>query len=382
MIRRGAVARRLLFFFALPLAARAQRVTSSLDIGGAAMRYADSLTANGGSVSPAIAVEWPRATMGGAATFSHFPSGWSSQGAMNASVFSHAAGFLVGELAGTAGGSAHQDGTRTGQALGAMRGHLMADRTGLWFGGGAGRTWDGESWRGVFNGDLGAWLKAGDATVVLSAAPTSVDSLRYTDSQLSAHWSKPSVELGAEIGFRAGATGTILGGPGRRWGSVAATTWLVPQVGVVLAGGTYPIDLTQGFPGGRFVTLSLRLRSAPEGAGSGGSRDRRLATSSSAEGREPAIRFQALPGASGHVQLQVSAPGANSVEVMGDFTGWKPVPLSRSAGNWSVSLPIAHGTHQLNIRLNGGPWMVPPGLPPISDEFGGSAGLLVVEQHN
>jgi hypothetical protein len=181
VIGRRAIARRILFLLFFPAAAWGQRVTTSLDIGGAAMRYADSLTANGGAVSPAIALEWPRATVGGAATFSHFPSGWSSQGAVNGSVFSHAAGSLVAELAGTAGGSAHQDGTRTGQALASFRGHLMTDRSGGWAGGGMGRTWDGESWRNVLSGELGGWMKASDATFVASVTPTDVDSLRYTD---------------------------------------------------------------------------------------------------------------------------------------------------------------------------------------------------------
>jgi AMP-activated protein kinase-like protein len=380
VIDRRAIARRILVLLCFPPVAWGQRVSTSLDIGGAAMRYADSLTANGGALSPAIALEWPRATVGGAATFSHFPSGWSSQGAVNGSVFSHAAGSFVAELAGTAGGSAHQDGTRTGQALGAVRGHLMTDRSGAWAGSGMGRTWDGESWRNVVNGELGVWMKASDATFVASATPTLVDSLRYTDSQLSAHWSNSSVELGAEIGLRAGATGTILGGTGRRWGSMAVTTWFAPQVGLVLAGGTYPIDLTQGFPGGRFLTFSVRLRSAPEGAGPG-SPDRRAATTG-ADDREPQITFQALPASSGQVRLEIVAPGARSVEVMGDFTAWKPIQLVGGSGKWSVSLPIAPGTHQLNIRLNGGRWTVPPGLPSISDEFGGSAGLLVIESQN
>ena len=382
MSRRGAVARRLLLCLSLPSAAWGQRVTSSLDIGGAAMRYADSLTANGGSLSPALAVEWPRATLGGAATFSHFASGWSSQGAMNASVFSQPAGLFVGELAGTAGGSAHQDGTRTGQTLGSLRGHLMGDRSGAWLGGAAGRTWDGDIWRNVLNAELGGWTKTGDATLVATVTPTSVDdTIRYTDSQLSIRWSRSYLELGGEIGFRAGATGVAVGGPGRRWGSVAATTWLAPNLGLVLTGGTYPIDLTQGFPGGRFVTLSLRIRSSPPASISGRSVENGVAGGRTDGNGEPALTFRALPISRGQVQLEVQAPGAQSVEISGDFTSWLPVSLSRAAGGkWVVSVAVAPGTHQLNVRLNGGSWRVPPGLPPITDEFGGAVGLLVVEQ--
>jgi len=381
-MRWGAVARRIVVCVCLPTVARAQRVSSSVDIGGAAMRYADSLTANGGSLTPALALEWPRATIGGAATFSHFASGWSSQGAVNASLFSHSAGLFVAEFEGTAGGSAHQDGTRTGQALGGVRGHLMADHSGGWLGGGMGRTWDGQVWRNVLNAELAGWIKAGDATLVASATPTSVaDSIRYTDSQLSIRWSRSIVELGGEAGFRAGATGAAVGGSGRRWGSVATTAWLAPNIGLVLAGGTYPIDLTQGFPGGRFLTLSLRIRSSPPAneisrpVDDGGSR------SGSDTEKEAAITFRAVPTDRGEVQLEVQAPAARSVDVSGDFTNWRPVSLSRAAGGrWVVSLPIPFGTHQVNVRVNGDRWLVPPGLPPITDEFGGSVGLLVIER--
>lgn len=382
MIRWGAAARRILVCVCLPTAAWAQRVSSSLDIGGAAMRYADSLTANGGSVSPALAVEWPRATLGGAATFSHFASGWSSQGAVNASLFSHSAGLFIAEFEGTAGGSAHQDGTRTGQALGGLRGHLMADHGGGWLGGGMGRTWDGQAWRNVLNAELAGWMRAGDATLVASATPTSVaDSIRYTDSQLSIRWSRSFVELGGEAGFRAGATGAIVGGSGRRWGSVATTAWLASNVGLVLAGGTYPIDLTQGFPGGRFVTLSLRIRSSPPANEASRLGDGRGSRGSADAEKEGALTFRALPAVRGDVQLEVQAPTARSVDVSGDFTNWRPVALSRAAGGkWVVSLPIVPGTHQVNVRVNGDRWLVPPGLPPITDEFGGAVGLLVIER--
>ncbi len=381
MIRWGAVARQILLSVALAPAAWAQRISSSVDIGGAAMRYADSLTANGGSVSPALAIEWPRATLGGAATVSRFASGLSSQGAMNASVFSHAAGLFVAELEGTAGASAHQDGTRTGQALGGFRGHLMADHSGAWLGGGMGRTWDGQTWRNVLNAELAGWFKADNVTLVASTTPTSVaDTVRYTDSQLSMHWSRSVVELGGEIGFRAGATGAVVGGSGRRWGSVATTAWVAPNVGVVLSGGTYPIDLTQGFPGGRFVTLSLRIRSSPPAVESSRSADASGAAPANGANREASLSFRTLPTDGGQVQLEVHAPDARSVEVSGDFTSWRPVPLSRAGGGrWVVSLPIPSGTHQINVRVNGERWMVPPGLPPITDEFGGVAGLLVIE---
>jgi hypothetical protein len=48
-------------------------------------------------------------------------------------------------------------------------------------------------------------------------------------------------------------------------------------------------------------------------------------------------------------------------------------------GWWSVRLPIAPGTYQINIRVDGGRWLAPPGLLTSRDEFGGMVGILTIE---
>jgi 1,4-alpha-glucan branching enzyme len=82
----------------------------------------------------------------------------------------------------------------------------------------------------------------------------------------------------------------------------------------------------------------------------------------------------------GLVTLRVNAPLAQLVEVSGDFTNWTPVRLERqSDGSWSAAFPIDRGKYQMNLRLDGGKWLVPPGLLSMLDEFGGSVGLLIIE---
>jgi hypothetical protein len=44
-----------------------------------------------------------------------------------------------------------------------------------------------------------------------------------------------------------------------------------------------------------------------------------------------------------------------------------------------VTLPLRPGKYQMNVRIDGGKWIVPKGLLSMSDEFGGAVGLLVVE---
>jgi len=41
-------------------------------------------------------------------------------------------------------------------------------------------------------------------------------------------------------------------------------------------------------------------------------------------------------------------------------------------------LPLERGTHQFNVRVDGGSWGVPPGIGTAPDDFGGVVGLLVI----
>jgi hypothetical protein len=92
----------------------------------------------------------------------------------------------------------------------------------------------------------------------------------------------------------------------------------------------------------------------------------------------PAFRVTTISGATRLVRLR--APGAGSVEIMGDFTDWEPVPLQKSGRDeWKAAIPIPSGTHRINLRVNQGPWGVPPGMPVLDDDFGGVVGVLVVE---
>jgi 1,4-alpha-glucan branching enzyme len=65
---------------------------------------------------------------------------------------------------------------------------------------------------------------------------------------------------------------------------------------------------------------------------------------------------------------------------MGDFTDWAPAQLATGRrGWWTITLPIPAGTHRMNLRVDGGAWGVPPGLPVLTDEFSGTTALLTVE---
>jgi hypothetical protein len=96
--------------------------------------------------------------------------------------------------------------------------------------------------------------------------------------------------------------------------------------------------------------------------------------------RPAAAAFTLAPAAErGQFTLRVHVPAARVIELSGDFTKWHPVAMQRvSADAWEVVLPIERGTHHVSIRVDGDAWTAPPGLARVTDDFDGSAGVLVV----
>jgi hypothetical protein len=364
------------------------RVISSLDVSATAVTYADSFRTRGGSVTPAFRVDWTHATIGGSATLSQLSnSGSSVQASLAPSIFTPTAGIFTAELAGAFGGSTHDDGTRTGQMLGLGRVYAIGDGRGAWAGAGAGRTWDGVVWRAVRQGELGAWFTRGSTTALATVAPVVVqDTIHYADVQGALRYPTGNFEVGLNAGLRAGATSPAIGGSSRAWGSVSVVGWLSRQIALVGSAGTYPVDLTQGFPGGRFVSVGVRLASpntrqvereieSAEHAAT--------ATAATSESTEATgLAFEVGPPARGTTrrELRVFAPSARTVEINADFTQWQPVAMSRGAdGWWTLSRMLAPGTYEMNMRIDHGPWVAPPGLLATRDEFGGTTGILTIE---
>jgi hypothetical protein len=350
--------------------ARAQRMIPSVELSGVGVWYADSVRSAGASVTPALRVDWTNATLNANATYSRLGQGASSlQGTVAPSVFSPSFGAFSVEGAGSFGGSSHHDGTRTGQAIGLARIHLMKTEVGGWLGAGLGRTWDGDVWHGVRQAEIGAWTSRDGIDALATVTPVAVaDTLRYTDFQAALRLPTRRFELGVTGGARAGSVGAAVGGSSRVWGNLTGTAWVSPRMAIVASAGNYPVDLTQGFPGGRFVTLALRFAS-------------RGVIEPAIEPTAPSVpAFEVRPAAQqGRRTLRFNAPAARTVEITGDFTKWQSVRLTREAGGWwSIALPIGVGTHQINVRFDGGAWGAPQGLLTSRDEFGGVVGILTI----
>ena len=363
----------------------AQRVEATLEAGAAGIRYADSIDAVAATLSPSIRIASARASLGAAGSFSELGTGaWTSQALLGASAFTSSSAAVRGEIAGTAAGSAHEDGTRTGQLEALGRVHLMSGTWGLWAGGGVGRAWDGASGHALVLGDAGVWWHRDSFTAVLSAMPTQVnDSVRYVDGGLALRWLLDRAEIGATLGARAGA-GLITSAGSTAWGTVAGVFWLTPRLGVVTSAGSYPPDLAQGFPNGRFVSLAIRLdshrrwRREPPGSDSrpgDAAAPRDSVTIAEHEGLEQFV----LTSSDTERTIRVRAPRASLVELAGDVTNWEPLALTFAGdGWWVITIPVPPGIHQVSFRLNGGRWLAPPGTVAVTDEFGGAVGMWEV----
>ena len=82
------------------------------------------------------------------------------------------------------------------------------------------------------------------------------------------------------------------------------------------------------------------------------------------------------------VRFVLSAPGARSVTVAGDFNGWsrEATPLEDVAGSgqWVVTLPLAPGRHEYAFVVDGERWVADPFAAVARDEFGQESSVLRV----
>jgi hypothetical protein len=392
-IERQNLPRRVLFAASIALViaatARAQTVTGSVDLTAANTHYGDTFSGNSFAVSPNLHVDAPQAVFDAGGSYATLAGSWSAQANAGGSLFTPRVFSLMGEIAGYGGGSANGDGTHTGSFSGMARAHLLNDRAGVWIGAGGGRVYDGTLWRNLIQGEAGAWASIPHGTLTAVVTPSKLgDTITYTDAQgtLSVFHERIGVDVSA--GFRTGSSLPIVGGDTKSWGSVSGAFWVTSNIAIIAGAGTYPVNFGQGFPGGRFVSAGIRIGKMP------GSWDRSDVALQQSMGASPVPTvtpvdevvsvpanpvLQVSSDEAGQTVLIVSAPNATLIEIAGDFTNWEPLALSkRSGGSWGTTLLLKPGIYETNIRIDGGPWFSPSGIPSKSDEFGQSVGLLVI----
>lgn len=299
------------------------------------------------------------------------------QGSGGFSLYTPAYGVLLGELEAFGGGSRTGDLTTT-QVLALVRGHVSGAAAGAWVGAGAGTASSSGMRRPSRVLEAGGWARRGPARASLTVAPTTVDdTISYTDLNLVAVATAGRLELTAIAGSRSGSQPEIFGTPVKSWASASIVTWLTSRLALVAGAGRYPVDLTQGFPGGTYASVGVRMAA-------------RVGGDPETPRSQPAPPPPALaPGAVGELAVSpagvgrrllfVRVPEARVVEIAGTFSAWEPLAMaSRAEGWWSIDLPLEPGRYEVAIRVDGERWVAPPNLLKVSDEFGGEAGIINV----
>lgn len=384
-MRGAAVAAVIGLLVVVPL--RAQTVTGSADLTAANTRYGDTFSGNSFSISPALHVDALSAVFDAGGSYSTLPGSWAAQGNASGSLFTPRISSLMGEVAAYATGSSNGDGTHTGSFSGMGRAHVLNNRAGAWIGAGGGRVYNGTIWQNLVQGEVGAWTNIPYGSLTAVVTPSKVgDSTKYTDAEGTLSVFRNHIGVDLDAGFRSGSSLPIAGGDSKAWGSANGAVWLTPSVAITASAGTYPVNFGQGFPGGRFVSAGIRIGRMPgykSGSESAMMRPDELTplpgvTAPEANAPSPG-KLRVVSDRTGRTNLSIAAPFASRVEIAGDFSNWDPVSLSKTAdGRWIASLALKPGIYEMNLRVDGGAWISPPGIESKNDEFGQTVGLLIV----
>ncbi|MEQ1856478.1 MAG: glycogen-binding domain-containing protein [Longimicrobiales bacterium] len=200
--------------------------------------------------------------------------------------------------------------------------------------------------------------------------------------------------------LRAGVAGGAHETPGGLYGSGGGR--------IVLSGGWGAVELrgdlwstpsgSEGTGGLAFVVpfsgWSLRgflgksepdpLTLAEPGSGSGGLLvGRSLYTRAPGPTRSPSHAVIASTPQSSVVRMSIAVPpGAQRVEVLGDFTLWEPMPMRREGDLWVAEMNVGPGTHHFGYLVDG-EWFVPDNEESVvADEWGRANAILVIEGEN
>jgi 1,4-alpha-glucan branching enzyme len=66
----------------------------------------------------------------------------------------------------------------------------------------------------------------------------------------------------------------------------------------------------------------------------------------------------------GDHEFRYKAPDAKSVELMGEWNGWKSIPMTKGDdGVWTAKVSISPGTYGYKFLVNGTDWVFDPDNP-------------------
>jgi hypothetical protein len=368
-------------FFCGTSVLRAQ-TSATIGVGGSIVEYDGFLTSAAATLTPALHFESANFSLGGQGSWTVFESGNQIFQATTA------AGWLTGsherwrvELGAAGGASKYADESPSGHALARTRLHFFGERLGGWLGASAGASFDSTTVTPL-ELSVGAWTIQKGITLVAAVSTTWLGDDRHLDITGAARFTGKRAELEARMGARpwvqsGGDVGEALTGV---WGEVSALIPLTAQISFALSGGGYPSDPARRVLGANYLTAGFRV------ALLGGQPAQLLvmpatiaARTAGDTGDAAHTRLEIARAEGTRYTLRLHVTGASSVDLMADFTDWQPVSLaSVSDSIWEIRHELEPGVYRLNIRVDGGQWLVPNGARPEQDEFGGVVGVVVI----
>jgi len=404
----------LTFVLLAPQGALAQ-IASKLEAGSITTQQEGEVPSSVFSVAPGIRINLPYFAL--AAHGSAWLTGqqWQiADGTLSGTLLTPTVNHFRAEVIGNASRAFFDQSLENDQLDGQARLHMLfAQNGGIWVGGGVARPWRIAVVSAVDVTGGGAWKRVGDATfsgtytnffftkvaatrdssgatqscaartdaLPVGAAGASLQSSssaasndcrrqsRFSDLEGSVNWAYGWLELTGQAGYRFGDSYDVTP-DSRRWAAGTAVLWLTDRVAAVMGGGRVPANPSRALPARNYANFGLMLSysSIPR------------TTVPVAPMTIAAVKyFEVRSLATGTQKITVRVGGVETVEVMGDFSDWTPLVLMRRGRDlWDITLPVTGGVHEINLRLDGGPWLAPPGLPTRRDSFNGDVGLLVV----
>ncbi len=378
--RAAAAAAAWVLYFGSPLVAQ---TVGTVDIGASVVEYDGFLVSGAAVLSPALHFNAPNISVGAQGAWTVFESGNQVlQASAAAAWIAPSRQWWRVEFSGSVGASKYADETGYGHLLARARVHFFGQRAGGWVGGTTGGSF-GESNRTPFELAVGGWSVRDRFTVVGTLTGTWLAGDGYVDLLGAARWRGVGVEVEARAGARPFAEGGGEVGGARTgvYGDASALFSLGEGIALQLSGGSYPSNPVRQVLAARYITAGVRLNIF----GSEVSAVPTITDAMLRAGRDRAVsedassaRLEIVP--SRHPRtLRVHVMGAASVEMMGDFTDWQTVQLTRTGDTtWEIQLPLTRGVHRVNIRVDGGRWLVPAGTRLEQTEFGDAVGVVVI----
>jgi hypothetical protein len=373
--------------------AAAQPPVRTRDVGFAVVEFDNGGTFAATTLNESLVLERSTGSLLANGLVSVFQDGrWSMQGVLAGSRYSDPLAVrgpvarwfrhVRGEMSLVSLSTAQQGLMPTLHVAGQARLHFSSDTYIARAGASVARTFDGVGWRTTVIGEASGWWQVTPrASVSVTSTPMQ---LQFGDL-LGDHEGALSLTRGhSTYGFSAGLRVGEADKANVFW-SAASATWPVTRDLYLTASiGSYPVDLIQSLPGGRYFSVAARLPGAKWPT------FRRIQAPLPVAPPRPARpelpRTETLALVIGPAldslelrEVRVWAPGVRVVEMMADFVDWLPVPLVRvGVGEWQGFYRVPAGAHRLNLRLDGRELAVPRNLPTVTDDFSGVVALVVV----